>query len=417
MVANKMGNKRMNMSLKMKMSTLIIALSFYSAQCLAVDSKSSDRIDQKRGTSIDLKDKIANSEEYISGKHYLLGGILTTAIGVPIGFSTVLLSNFGDCDPTKQQECERARANATRSGLAIGLVSASIGIPLIVYGIAKKRRAANRLSAAWDSRDLGVSFALLNGITIAGISGNVTASPANCSTDGATGCVTVDGFKSADMTRVTAANIKSGITVAGVAGDYPSATNPLANNTVSPDLTTFGPATPVGAYEFFDSTGNRYSAVVADGGTITPGTTNQSLASAGTLYRAVTVLGDADLTTANVKDTIQIFGVTGSLTGAPANCSAAGQQNCLVTGTWFGGQACGINGSSCYLPAYVATTQPLKAISYDAIDGGKSLMHTTLNLAGVAGTLADCSANNATGCVTTASYKSADWERHCCNTK
>ncbi len=64
---------------------------------------------------------------------------------------------------------------------------------------------------------------------------------------------------------------------------------------------------------------------------------------------------------------------------------------------------------NCFLPSYSATTQPLRAISYDAINAGKTSMRSSLTLAGIAGTLADCSANNAADCVTTATYKSADW--------
>ena len=69
---------------------------------------------------------------------------------------------------------------------------------------------------------------------------------------------------------------------------------------------------------------------------------------------------------------------------------------------------CAADGSGCYLPAYSVSTQPLKAISYDAINTNKTAIRTSLTLSGIAGTLADCSTNAVTGCVTTATYKSAD---------
>jgi len=48
--------------------------------------------------------------------------------------------------------------------------------------------------------------------------------------------------------------------------------------------------------------------------TITPGTTNQTIASGTYLTGTQTIMGDADLTAANIKTGVQIFGVTGSYT-------------------------------------------------------------------------------------------------------
>ncbi len=250
---------------------------------------------------------------------------------------------------------------------------------------------------------------ILSGIEIFGTTGTITAAPAICTTNNVSGCVTTATYRSADWTNLTAANIKNGVSIAGLTGTYPSTGNRLVNNTSTTDLASFGPATPVGTYEFFDSAGSVYGATVADGGTVTPTTSNQTISTAGTLYRSVIVQGDANLTTANIKDTVPLFGVTGSLTGAPANCSTNGQQNCLATATFFGATQCSADSSNCYVPTYAATTQPLKAISYDAIDAGKSSIHSSLTLSGIAGTLADCTTNNTSGCVTTASYRSADW--------
>ncbi len=248
-----------------------------------------------------------------------------------------------------------------------------------------------------------------SGVNLFGVSGSLTPAPANCSTNNASGCVTTATYKSADWTNLTAANIKNGVSVAGLTGTYPSSGNRLASNTATTDLTSFGSGTTVGAYEFFDSAGSVYSGTVADGGTVTPTTSNQTISAAGTFYRSVIVQGDANLTAVNIKDTIPLFGVTGTLTGTPVNCSSNGQQNCLATATFFGATQCSANGSNCFIPTYAVTTQPLKAISYDAIDAGKSSIRSSLTLSGIAGTLADCTTNDTSGCVTTASYKSADW--------
>ena len=48
--------------------------------------------------------------------------------------------------------------------------------------------------------------------------------------------------------------------------------------------------------------------------TITPGTTNQTIASGTYLTGTQTISGDADLTAANIKKGVQIFSVTGTYT-------------------------------------------------------------------------------------------------------
>jgi hypothetical protein len=128
--------------------------------------------------------------------------------------------------------------------------------------------------------------------------------------------------------------------------------------------------------------------------------------SAGVRYQ---VAGDADLIAANIKSGSNIFGVAGNVTSAPADCSSNGSQDCVATGSYRAATACAADSSNCYVPNYVVTTQPLKAINYDAINAGKASMRTTLTLSGITGTLADCSSNNVAGCVTAGSYKSADW--------
>lgn len=56
--------------------------------------------------------------------------------------------------------------------------------------------------------------------------------------------------------------------------------------------------------------------------TITPGTSNQTIASGTYLTGTQTIAGDSDLTAANIKNGVQIFGVTGSYT-SDATASAA----------------------------------------------------------------------------------------------
>ena len=164
----------------------------------------------------------------------------------------------------------------------------------------------------------------------------------------------------------------------------------------------------------------------------------------------------ADLTNlqaGNILIGVTIAGVSGSVTPAPADCSSAGEQACVATGTYFAGAACDINGSACYLPTYEQGSQNKKAIDFSTIDATKML--TTSTVSGVVGTIAsqgswaiteafpgtgyytgvsatpsagtmlsgttvnaiagtataappDCSTNGATGCVTTSTYQSGD---------
>lgn len=57
--------------------------------------------------------------------------------------------------------------------------------------------------------------------------------------------------------------------------------------------------------------------------TITPGTSNQTIASGTYLTGAQTILGDSDLVPANIKSGVEIFGVAGSLTSATVSQDAS----------------------------------------------------------------------------------------------
>jgi hypothetical protein len=137
----------------------------------------------------------------------------------------------------------------------------------------------------------GLSSKVLSGSTVAGVVG--TAIPEyrpDCAADGATGCVTVPAYKAADMTRAIAGNIKSGVTIAGAIGAYPSATYPLlgANATPDLDLPTFDAKIKSASnFQWFSSDGTRYQNA-----------------------------GDADITPANISNGVTIFGATGTLQGA-----------------------------------------------------------------------------------------------------
>lgn len=126
---------------------------------------------------------------------------------------------------------------------------------------------------------------IVAGASVAGVVGTFSGSYDSCSADGAIGCLAVSDFPAVDKNKLVAGNIKTSVTIAGVTGTYPSVATPLASNTAAADLTTFGSGTPVGAYEFFDSAGNVYSATVADNGPITPSTSTQTVSNASSRAR------------------------------------------------------------------------------------------------------------------------------------
>lgn len=74
------------------------------------------------------------------------------------------------------------------------------------------------IPAAPDLTNLTASN-VKSGVTIAGVTGTLTEeSHALCNTNGQTGCVTGVTYKSADISSLSASNVKLGVTIAGVEG-------------------------------------------------------------------------------------------------------------------------------------------------------------------------------------------------------
>ena len=184
-------------------------------------------------------------------------------------------------------------------------------------------KAANLVSAA-DK--------LLSGTILAGVAGNVTLPAANkvlsdtsfgvldgtqgtvedCSSNGDNNCY-VDSssiYDAADLSNLLEENIKSGVTIAGTAGDYPSSTYPLDSASATPDLdtATFNAKIKSSAsFEYWTSAGVHH-----------------------------TNTGDANIIEANIKDGVTIFGATGTYRGPPAPLVILFQQNSItqIDHTW-----------------------------------------------------------------------------------
>ena len=149
-----------------------------------------------------------------------------------------------------------------------------------------------------------------SGITYYDITGNVQTGtkscgpPADCTSNGAVGCVTTASYKSADFTTILASNIKRGVGIGGVTGNYPSATSPLSRysdngsttattGSDETDLTNFATqVTSSGTFEYWDSSGIRR-----------------------------TGSGDADIVAGNIKNAVAFenLSLTGTYAGAAPN--------------------------------------------------------------------------------------------------
>ncbi|HYX35930.1 MAG TPA: hypothetical protein VE954_22750 [Oligoflexus sp.] len=131
-----------------------------------------------------------------------------------------------------------------------------------------------------------------------------TPTLADCSSNNTMGCITTSSWRSADWSTIIAGNIKSGATVAGVTGQYPSGAYPLNGSTGINDLTyatLHAQLKSPAAFEWFDSTGATYSAT-----------------------------GDPDINGAYIMGGVDIYGTTGSI----GNCTADGQTGCMTTSTY-----------------------------------------------------------------------------------
>ena len=201
-----------------------------------------------------------------------------------------------------------------------------------------------------------------SGVTVAGVAGALVSAPASCSSDGAVGCLAAAPYVAAFTTGL-ADKVLIANTVAGVAGDV---TLPSASNVLTTITYGIGGTAVTGTLTI-PTAGNVLSGsgVFGVGGSsVTPTLT---LPAAG-----------------NVSVANGAYGVAGTgSTPTLANCAADGATACVATATYT---------------AALTTTLAPKIVSGNTV-------------AGVAGTTAaapaNCSADGGTACVAVASYTAA----------
>ena len=135
----------------------------------------------------------------------------------------------------------------------------------------------------------GAGAKIVSGNTIAGINGSGSVAPADCNSNFQQSCVATSAYQAVSPTNLTAANIKNGVSIAGLTGTYPSSQNLLAGADAGmTDLSSSSLNSQLASattYEWFTADGTRETAS-----------------------------GDADLAQAsNIKASVVIFGVTGTL--------------------------------------------------------------------------------------------------------
>lgn len=149
--------------------------------------------------------------------------------------------------------------------------------------------------------------------------------------------------------------------ISGSSATVSTGTNTLTltkSVSVTPNVTTAG-------YISAGTAGNSSVSLTASvttkaAATITPGTTNQTITSGTYLTGTQTISGDADLTAANIKKGVQIFGVTGSYT---SDATAAASD--IVSGETAYVDGSKLTGSLVINKYYTGSTAPSSSLGSD----------------------------------------------------
>lgn len=161
-----------------------------------------------------------------------------------------------------------------------------------------------RFAATGDAR-LANQSNLRQNVTIFGRLGTAAQAPSACTGELQNGCLVQGDFKAITVSSISAAKIKRGVAVLGVTGTYPSAAQPLTDDTVATDLTSGNfdsLMASANSFEFFDAHGTQHL-----------------------------VQGSALLRPENIKDAKKVFAVTGNLKSSSGPCAAPGAAGCTAT--------------------------------------------------------------------------------------
>ncbi len=186
-------------------------------------------------------------------------------------------------------------------------------------------------AAFYDTSDATISSggAMLSGNTAYGADGTkysgtiATKTGTDISASGDTVTVPAGYYASQQTKAVSAGSATAAATISGTSASVSTGTNTITlSKTVSntPQVTA--------GYIGSGTAGNSSVSLTASvttkaAATITPGTSDQTIASGTYLTGAQTIAGDADLVASNIKSGVTIFGVAGSLTSATVSQDAS----------------------------------------------------------------------------------------------
>lgn len=145
--------------------------------------------------------------------------------------------------------------------------------------------------------------------------GTITSkSSSDLTASGATVTAPAGYYASAASKSVANGSVTAPATISGTSASVSTGTNTLTLSksvSVTPSVTTAGYISSGTAGS--SSVSLTASVTTKAAATITPGTSDQEIAAGTYLTGKQTISGDADLVAANIKQGVQIFGVTGSL--------------------------------------------------------------------------------------------------------
>ena len=133
-----------------------------------------------------------------------------------------------------------------------------------------------------------------------------------------------------NIANLNASNIKAGVAVGQVNGN---SSNSIVG-TFTSDATASASNILSGKTAYVN--GSKVTGTIASlaAKTYTPGTSNQTIAAGKYLSGAQTITGDADLTAANIKSGVNIFGITGTYAVTSTNAQYLGYGNTATVKTY-----------------------------------------------------------------------------------
>ncbi len=260
---------------------------------------------------------------------------------------------------------------------------------------------------------------------------NCTSTPSStpaCSSNGEMGCLTNASFKAADLSQATAVNIRSGITIAGVAGSYAPACTTDGGSACLVDGTIYKAAKLSNFNASNIATGITVAGVIGTGvgeshvNCTADGASNCIVD--GSIYKAAKL---SNFAAADVKIGILIAGIAGTLD----NC-ADGDSGCYVQGPTFKAVSAsslspGMIKSGASIGGVMGSYGPLCSLDGDSsclVDGSlykaaqlanftAADIKTGISIAGLTGNATleshvNCSADGSTGCISSVAFVAAD---------